>query len=193
MALMPSMAESLSATERATLLDVARYSIAHGIEYGRALVVEPAQYPSGLRPVRATFVTLQRHGQLRGCVGVLEASQPLVRDVTIHAYAAAFEDHRFAPVTAPELAELDIHVSVLSPPAPLPVNSQAELFGALRPGVDGLILRYRGRRATFLPAVWEHLPKAQDFVTHLKQKAGLARDFWSTELRFERYTTESFP
>lgn len=187
-----SSANTLSARDRATLLDVARASIQHGLRHRRALEVTVEDYPETLRPPRATFVTLEIGGRLRGCIGALAAHQPLVRDVAAHAYAAAFEDPRFPELTPGEFPRLEIHISVLSPPEPLRFGSDEELLAQLRPGVDGLILHFQHYRATFLPSVWESLPDPYIFLTHLKQKAGLPLDFWSPDLAAERYTAEYF-
>lgn len=188
---MPST-DTLSNPDRATLLEVARASIRHGLRHGRALEIDPADYPETLRPPRATFVTLEIGGRLRGCIGTLVAHQPLVRDVAIHAHAAAFEDPRFPELRPDELPQLDLHISVLSPPESLRFDSEEGLLAQLRPGMDGLILHFRNYHATFLPAVWESLPDPYVFLAQLKQKAGLPLDFWSPELRAERYTTEYF-
>jgi hypothetical protein len=187
-----SSINSLSTPDRATLLEVARVSIQHGLDHGQALAVNLNEYPAILREQRATFVTLEIRGQLRGCIGALAAYQPLVQDVATHAYAAAFEDPRFPELRVNELPRLDLHISVLSPPERLSFGSEAELLAQLRPGVDGLILHFRHYRATFLPAVWEQLPDPYVFLTQLKQKAGLPLDFWSPELQAERYTAEYF-
>jgi len=148
-----SATETLSNRDRATLLEVARAAIRHGLQHGRALDVKPADYPESLRPPRATFVTLEIDGRLRGCIGTLLAHQPLVADVAAHAYAAAFEDPRFPELTSEEFPRLEIHISVLSPPEPLQFETEDELLAQLRPGMDGLILQFRSHRATFLPAV----------------------------------------
>jgi hypothetical protein len=187
-----SSTEALSKPDRATLLDVARASIRHGLDQGRALLVNLEDYPETLRVPRATFVTLESGGQLRGCIGALAAYQPLVQDVAAHAYAAAFEDPRFPELRVAELPKLDIHISVLSPPEPLQFGSEAELLAQLRPGVDGLILHFRHYRSTFLPSVWEQLPDPYIFLAQLKQKAGLPLDFWSPEVQAERYTADYF-
>ena len=187
-----SATETLSNRDRATLLEVARASIRHGLQHGRALDVKPADYPESLRPPRATFVTLEIDGRLRGCIGTLLAHQPLVADVAAHAYAAAFEDPRFPELTPEEFPRLEVHISVLSPPEPLQFETEDELLAQLRPGMDGLILQFRSHRATFLPAIWESLPNPYVFLAQLKQKAGLPLNFWSPELRAERYTTEYF-
>ena len=183
---------TLSPADRATLLDVARASIQHGLRHRQALAVNPGDYPETLRPLRATFVTLEIGGQLRGCIGALTAYQPLVQDVAAHAYAAAFEDPRFAELRPDELPKLEIFISVLSPPEPMQFSSEEDLLKQVRPGVDGLILEFRHYRATFLPAVWESLPDPYVFLAQLKHKAGLPLDFWSPELRVERYMTEYF-
>ena len=183
---------ALSAADRATLLDVARASIQHGLRHRQALAVNPDDYPETLRPLRATFVTLETGGQLRGCIGALVAYLPLVQDVAVHAYAAAFEDPRFPELRPDELPKLEIFISVLSPPEPMRFSSEEDLLAQVRPGVDGLILQLHQYRATFLPAVWESLPDPDLFLTQLKHKAGLPLDFWSPELRVERYTTEYF-
>ncbi|MCP5419969.1 MAG: AmmeMemoRadiSam system protein A [Gammaproteobacteria bacterium] len=189
---MPSLNNSLTPAERGILLDVARRSIASGLEHGCPLPVEPADYPEMLRPLRATFVTLEKAGRLRGCIGTLEAIKPLVEDVADHAFAAAFEDPRFPPLDKAEWPGMSLHVAVLSPPKALTARTEDELLKQLRPGVDGVILRLGARRATFLPSVWESLSDPYIFLAQLKQKAGLPLDFWSDEMRAERYTTESF-
>ncbi|MBK8639162.1 MAG: AmmeMemoRadiSam system protein A [Chromatiaceae bacterium] len=182
----------LHAELRQALLAVARCSIALGLEEGRPLRVNLEDYAAELRAQRAAFVTLQEFGQLRGCIGHLEARQPLVKDVAENAFAAAFRDPRFPPVTARELERLHIEISVLTPPTPLSFGSEQELFALIEPGRDGLILEEGLARGTFLPSVWESLPKPVDFLRHLKRKAGLPENYWSDRLRVSRYRTESF-
>jgi uncharacterized protein len=183
---------NFSAEDRASLLDLARRSIAHGLDHGAPLRVDPDDYPESLRTERAAFVTLHRHGELRGCIGHLEACQPLVQDVAENAYAAAFRDPRFPPLSRQEWAGLAVHISVLTPPEPMTFGSEADLLAQLRPGIDGLILSEGSARGTFLPSVWESLPQPRDFLKHLKRKAGLPADHWSERIRVARYTTESF-
>lgn len=172
------------------LLDIARASIRHGLQHGRPLELDLAQETADLQAVRATFVTLQRRGLLRGCIGTLEPRTPLAQDVADHAYAAAFEDSRFTPLQPRELESLEVHISILTPAVPLPCHDEADLLRQLRPGVDGLILQEGRRRATFLPSVWEDLPAPADFLAHLKRKAGLEDGYWSPNLQFWRYETE---
>lgn len=143
----------------------------------------------------ASFVTLREHGNLRGCIGTIEAYRPLGRDVAEHAVDAAVRDPRFMPVSADEFAQLNIEVSVLSKPEPMRVGSRTALEHALRPGVDGLILDdWHGHRATFLPQVWQELPNSHDFVAHLLRKAGLSPryDWQDGSVECSRYTVHAF-
>jgi len=176
---------------RTLLLDTARSSIREGLRRGRPLRPTLDDAPPRLVEPGASFVTLQRGGRLRGCIGTLEPHQPLLTDVAANAYAAAFRDPRFPPLGEDELDDLHLHLSILHPPEPLECASEAELRRCLRPGVDGLILEADGRRATFLPSVWESLPDPAAFVHQLKLKAGLPADYWSDGVRLWRYTTES--
>lgn len=183
---------TISTSHRETLREVARWAIQNGLLHGRVLPIDPSEYPAELRQHGATFVTLKRHGSLRGCIGTLEASRPLVVDVAYNAFGAAFRDPRFAPLRTGEMQDLELHLSVLSDPEAFPVRDEADLLARLRPGVDGLILAEGRCRGTFLPSVWEQLPAPVDFVTHLKRKAGLPAHHWSPTLRVERYTVEAF-
>jgi AmmeMemoRadiSam system protein A len=186
----------LDASERAALMALARASIEHGLEHDSALAVNLDTQPERLCAQGAVFVTLHREGRLRGCIGHLQAESPLAQDVAENAYAAAFRDPRFPPLTDAELNDLDIQISVLTAPEAIAFASEAELLAQLRPGIDGVILAENdspgARRGTFLPSVWEQLPRRQDFLRHLKLKAGLSPDHWSKDIRAWRYRTESF-
>jgi len=181
-----------SAGEQAALLQVALASIQSGLDTGSPLQVQPDAYPPALSAMRASFVTLKRNGDLRGCIGSLTPVTSLVEDVAHNAFAAAFRDPRFLALTAAELQGLEIAISVLGPSEPIDFSSEQDLLGKLRPGIDGLVLQDGRHRGTFLPAVWESLPKPVDFLDHLKQKAGLPADYWSDTLEVQRYTTVSF-
>ena len=140
----------------------------------------------------ATFTTLRVEGRLRGCCGTLEAVRPLAEDVTHSAFRAAFRDVRFDTVGKREVDTIRLEVSVLSPLEPTHVSSEAELLQRLMPGIDGLVIVADGRRATFLPKVWEMLPDPRQFLLGLKTKCGLAEDYWSERLEFQRYRTTSY-
>lgn len=180
-----------SPDERQALLKTARESIAHGLRRGGALRVDHGQFTQALQEKRASFVTLERRQELRGCIGTLDARQPLIQDVAQNAYNAAFQDPRFSPLTDDEAEDLHVHISVLTPPELLVVKSEHDLLAKIRPFVDGLILEEGFRRGTFLPAVWEDLPEPRDFLQHLKRKAGFAENYWSAALKIYRYTAES--
>jgi AmmeMemoRadiSam system protein A len=140
-----------------------------------------------LRAKGACFVTLTLGPKLRGCVGNIEARRPLLDEVTAVARAAAFDDPRFPSLSANELESTRIEVSLLSALEPLPVRSEDEVLGQIRPHVDGLVLEWGRHSGTFLPQVWTALPDTRDFLRQLKLKAGLPRDFWSDEIRLYRY------
>ncbi len=169
------------------LIDTARRSIVHGLEQGCPLPVRPEDHPMPLREQRATFVTLTRGGQLRGCIGMLEAIRPLIVDVAENAWAAAFRDPRFPPLRREEYPQIRVSVSVLTPPEDFPVRDEADLLARLVPGEHGLILEAGHHRATFLPKVWDELPDPHTFLAHLKLKAGLPADYWSAGMRFQVY------
>ncbi len=189
---MPSAENRLDDGDRRTLLDVAQRSVRNGVLEGHALEVDPSRHPARLQELRATFVTLRKRGELRGCVGTLEARRALVAEVADTAFGAGFRDARFPPVREPEISELHIHVSVLSPLEPVDVASEAELLGLLRPGRDGLVLREGALQATFLPSMWEPLLAPQEFVRQLKRKMGVPEEHWSARMEVLRYTVEEF-
>ena len=188
-----SSAEQIDREEARILLDLAHGSIRDGFKGGRGLQPDLSEYSPSLVQPGASFVTLNLEGQLRGCIGHLEARQPLVQDVAENAWLAAFRDPRFPPLTSDEYARLDLSISILSPPEPLEFSSESELLEMIRPGIDGLILRDGDRQGTFLPSVWSSLPDSHDFLRQLKLKAGLPSDYWSDSIEVARYTTQSLP
>lgn len=135
----------------------------------------------------ASFVTLTLDGDLRGCIGSLQAHRPLLEDVQGNAVAAAFRDPRFAPLGKHEFARVRMEVSELGRAEPLEFESESHALSLLRPHEDGLILEYGRQRSTFLPQVWESLPRPEQFLVQLKRKAGLAADFWHEDIRLSRY------
>lgn len=183
---------SLSPAHRFELLSIAYASIEAAVTRGELAPFDVVSPEAPLNRPGASFVTLRIGEDLRGCCGSVEAARSLSEDVWNNAWASAFADPRFPPLTDRELRDTNIHISVLSAPEPLFVESEAELLAIVRPGIDGLILQAGVRRSTFLPAVWEQLPAPADFVRHLKLKAGWPPDVWPADLRVWRYTTESF-
>jgi AmmeMemoRadiSam system protein A len=170
------------------LLVRARNAIAG--EFGSQPLPEPED-PALARP-GAVFVTLTQQGELRGCIGSLEAHRTLDADVRANARAAAFSDPRFTPLSADELARTRVEVSLLTPASPIDFTDQEDAIGQLRPGVDGVVFEWHGRRGTFLPQVWESLPERHLFFTHLKQKAGLPADFWAPDVKLYRYEVQKW-
>lgn len=189
---MPSNDARLGPNERGMLLHIAADSIHTGLREGHATAPRLETLPEVLCQPAASFVTLHHRDRLRGCIGSLEAREPLAQSVADNAFNAGFRDPRFPELTAVELADLELDISVLGTPEDLVFSDEAELIAQLQPGRDGLILEAGGRRGTFLPSVWDSLPEPGDFLRQLKQKAGLPPDFWSGEIRVQRYDTESF-
>jgi AmmeMemoRadiSam system protein A len=135
----------------------------------------------------ATFVTLTQRGQLRGCIGSLEAHRALLHDVRENALAAAFRDPRFSPLSVEEFEFTSVEVSLLTPAAPMAFRDEADFMAQLRPGVDGIVFQYGRHRSTFLPQVWESLPEPDQFMQQLKRKAGLPPNFWHETVSISRY------
>jgi AmmeMemoRadiSam system protein B/AmmeMemoRadiSam system protein A len=158
--------------------------------FGGPAPARPAGEP-WLEARRACFVSLHRRGELRGCVGATEPRAALFEELVHCARAAAAEDVRFDPVTEAELAGLDVEVSVLTPLEPVEAEDETSALRALRPGVDGLLLEAAGRRAVFIPAMWEQLPDPADFLFHLRRKAGLPQT-WLPGTRLFRFTAERY-
>ena len=181
---------SLNEINQQRLMVIAKHSIDNGLTTGRPLSIELADFPEELTEHRASFVTLEKNHQLRGCIGMLEAVRPLVKDIAENAFSAAFRDPRFPPLSRDEFKDIEIHLSLLTVPERLLFTSEQDLINQLQPAVDGLILEETYHRGTFLPSVWEQLPDPKTFLRHLKQKAGLPADYWSDNIRVYRYRTE---
>lgn len=183
----------LTETEKQTLLKLARQALESAVRGQRAPEPNPAELSPALRENGASFVTLTVHGDLRGCIGALSAYQPLYQDVQEHAVAAGLSDPRFPQVQPPELETINIEVSRLTPARPLEYSTPQDLLNKLRPGIDGVILSDGFRRATFLPQVWEKIPRCEDFLAQLCYKMGSAPDSWQKKhLEAQTYQVEEF-
>ena len=190
--LSPNLSPHLSHQAQQTCHQVARESIKHGLQYGNKLSVTTSDYTEELQQDYATFVTLHKNGSLRGCIGALEAYQPLINDISEHAFAAAFSDPRFPQLSQDEFEQLDIEISVLGKPELINFESEDDLLNQIRPEIDGLIIEFGYNRGTFLPSVWEQLPDKKEFLNHLKMKAGLSAQWWDNAAKISRYETFSF-
>lgn len=179
---------SLPSALGASLLILARNAIARELE---APVQPEADLPA-LQTPGASFVTLTRNGQLRGCMGSLHATRALALDVQENAHTAAFGDPRFAPLSAEEWPAIRIEISVLGPSTFNPCPTEEDALRRMTPFLDGVILRSGSRQASFLPQVWEQLPEAQTFLAHLLQKAGLPVALWPSDMQLGVYRVEKF-
>ena len=185
--------DSLSPDERSFLLKLARQALEAGVRGQLPPTLDPQALPPNLQQPGASFVTLTRNGDLRGCVGALEPYQTLAEDVREHAIAAALQDFRFPPVQPSELPDIKIEISRLTLPKDLEYDSPEDLLTRLQPGVDGVTLMHGRARATFLPQVWEKLPEPKMFLNHLSRKMGASEDLWrKKKLRVQTYQVEEF-
>jgi uncharacterized protein len=186
--------QTLSNEDRRKLLQIARKSIEMRVCGQEQPALELDQLPSALRENGVCFVTLTMpDGDLRGCIGGLEATRPLALDVRDHAAAAALEDYRFLPVRPDEVPLLHIEISRLTSPEPLAYEHPEALPKLLHPHIDGVVIHDGIRRATFLPQVWEKLPDSSAFLSHLCQKMGAPADLWRRKkLQVEIYHVEEF-
>lgn len=187
----------LNATEGQTLLALARHSIATRLGIRSDVDAEKelaAKLNQSIFDARGgTFVTLKKKGQLRGCIGNLGADESLQAGIRRNAMNAAFRDPRFSPLTASEISETDIEISILSPPLPLAYTDADDLCRRLQPGVHGVVLQHGSAGATFLPQVWEQLPTPEVFLSQLCLKAGLAANTWRHEkVEILIYTVQHF-
>lgn len=171
------------------IVALARESIRHGLRHGRPLAVDAASWPAALAVPGACFVSLHIGPALRGCIGQTGRGRPLAERIAENAFAAAFHDRRFDPLSPDELAALSIEVHVLGPLEPLRFAGLPELYAQLRVGVDGLQLERGAQAALFLPAMWQQLPTPQRFVAHLLRKADIAE---TAGLAASRFTAEVF-
>lgn len=171
-----------SDSEKRELLAIARKTIRQGCVQGQPAEPVLKDQSEAFTQQAACFVTLHKHGTLRGCIGSTAAHRSLLEDVIHNAHASAFGDPRFPPVTEDELSELRIEISILTPQQPLAVANEDELLHTIRPGIDGLLIRNAQYSATFLPQVWQQLPSSRQFLQHLKRKAGMAPGEWPDDM-----------
>jgi AmmeMemoRadiSam system protein A len=184
---------SLTQHEREILLDLALQAVKATAEGKMVPSVNLDQFPARLRSPAATFVTLSHAGVLRGCIGTTQPQLPMAQDVVERARSAASKDPRFPPIKPDEVAQLEIEISVLTPPQPLQFSTAQQLLDSLQPGTDGVIIQKGMHRATFLPQVWERIDDPKTFLELLCQKASLHRDAWYTEeIQVATYQVESF-
>ena len=171
----------------AALLSLVAESVRYAAERGEPLRVLPTEFPHPLQRTGASFVTLKKSADLRGCIGSLEATEPLVVNVASNAHGAVARDSRFPTVQMVELYDMKASVSVLSPLSALPFADEADLLRKLRPGVDGLVISNGKQRSTFLPQVWEYLPDPVDFLSALKRKGGFDTAHLASSSKAWRY------
>lgn len=179
--------ENVLYANQEALLRVAAQSVVSGFERGRPLRIREMRYPEELRQKGATFVNIYHNGVLRGSAGSFEPTRSFLEDITENAYAAAFSDFRFMPLDEEEITDAEISISFLTRPTPISFDDEEDLLTKIKPQEDGLVLKERANRALFLPQIWETFPSPKDFLSHLKQRAGLSADYWSPTVKVYRF------
>ncbi len=172
------MSQLINQADQKTLLKIARNALENSVGGQVLSEINLNELSPALQANGASFVTLTKNGGLRGCIGTLEAYQPLAEDVQEHAVAAAMQDPRFPIVQPQECRMIDIEVSILTPKVPLQYSGSQDLIDKIRPGIDGVVLQNGFRKATFLPQVWEKLPDPAEFLSHLCMKMGAPSGLW---------------
>jgi len=183
----------ISEIDKKKLLEIAREAITCTVRNEQLVKIKLQEYSQLLRDPGASFVTLTIQGKLRGCIGTLEANQPLVLDVQEHAVAAALEDYRFPVVREEELQLISIEISRLTPVQLVDYSTHEDLISKICVNVDGVLIKATGRRATFLPQVWEKVPDPEQFLSQLCMKMGATPDLWREKhLQIYTYQVEKF-
>ena len=166
------------------VINICKESINAGLENKK---YSPENYPCVLEEYGASFITIELNGDLRGCIGSIIAHRPLIQDLIKNAHSAAFADPRFFPLTQDEFQNIKISVSLLTKPQKMSFENEADLLWQIKPYEDGLIIREGAKQGVFLPVVWEELPDKQEFLNHLKLKAGLDRNYFSNTIEVFKF------
>lgn len=146
----------------------------------------PTHIPQVLTEYGASFVTLNKVNQLRGCIGSVYPTKPLILDLIDNTKNAAFTDPRFEPVVAEEINEIDVSISLLSSIERINFKDEKDLLSKIYP--YGIILAERSKRAVYLPVVWEQLPDRVVFLNSLKEKAGFSPNYFSRSIEAYKFT-----
>ncbi len=173
------------------LLEIARKTIETYIKDREVLDVE-ARFEE-LKERKGTFVTLEKKGDLRGCIGNILPDKEIYLSVRDNAINAAFRDPRFRPVGMDELDDIEIEVSILTLPELIEAVNPVEYLEKIEKDRDGIIIKYMGKSATYLPQVWEKIPEKDIFLESLCHKAGLQGDCWrNPDVEIYRYRVRAF-
>lgn len=187
------MEQQLTKNEQKILLGIAREALNKAANYEPLPKIDLSNLPDSLKEDGASFVTLTINERLRGCIGALEAYQPLAKDVQEHAVAAGMQDFRFPNVQPGELTSINIEISILTPKSPVSYTDAQDLLTRIRPGIDGVVLQDGFRKATFLPQVWEKIPDPNQFLSQLCLKMGAPGDLWRKKpITVYTYQVEEF-
>jgi len=168
----------LTQKDKDYLLKLSRKALEHIFKTGEEIDLSKLKISSNLKEQKATFITLTKNGELRGCIGKLLPKKELYKDVIENTYSAAFSDPRFPQLGKEELDQVKIEISILTKPKILKYKDTNDLIKKLHETKPGVILEYDLSSATFLPQVWEEIEDAKAFLSSLCTKAGLPEDMW---------------
>jgi len=171
------------------LLQIARNSVEKAVKHHKSYSPSRSSFPEDLFDKGASFVTLRKNNELRGCIGSILPNASIAQDVSSNAYAAALEDSRFSPISETELPQLNYSISLLSGFEKIQYNNESDLLDKIQPKIDGIVIRDGNRQGVFLPSVWNELPKKSDFFKQLKIKAGINPNYWNNRIKVYRFRT----
>lgn len=182
--------KDFSKVQKEFMVKIAREAIEDGIMHTKKET--PPRCPERLLENGACFVSLHMKDNLRGCIGSLEAHEPLIKNIIRNAKNAAFHDPRFMALQKDEMEDVNIEISILTKPEKMDYIGGRDLIRKLKAPEHGVILSKGGRSATFLPVVWEHFKEGKNydkigFLTELCMKAGLNPDDWEKGCDIEIY------
>ena len=184
---------NLTSKNKKYLLNQSRKALEYYFQTGKRIVTKEATIPLELLEKRATFVTLTKNGELRGCIGKIIPVQALYKDVIENTYSAALDDYRFSEVSKEELSKIQIEISILDIPKKIDYKNAEDLLNILLKNKFGVLITFQGKSATFLPQVWDELNNASEFLNHLCAKAGLSEEIWKNEkIEVQVYNVEKF-
>ncbi len=169
------------------MLKIAKKSLEMAVLSEKKYKVLRQDYADKLFDKGASFVTLEKNDELRGCVGSLVAEEAIALDIAQNTYSAALEDNRFLPILPEELDEILVSISLLTSYEEIDFENEGDLLTKIKANEDGLLILDGSRQALFLPSVWKKMPNKQDFWESLKLKAGISPRYWSDNIQVYRF------
>ena len=181
--------ENFAKTYGKVLMQIVHLSLEKAVKHNKHYSPSRANYPEDIFDKGASFVTLRKKGELRGCIGSILPNSSIAQDIASNTYLASKEDSRFSPITEDELKEIKYSISLLSGFEKIPYKSEQDLLNKIKQGIDGIVIRDGDRQGVFLPSVWSELPDKTEFFKQLKVKAGMNPNYWNNRIKVYRFRT----